>query len=168
MRKIVDFIDHVSRAIGAWSMVLIVALVAIVVFEVVMRRFLNAPTLWAFDVSYMLNGAIFLGAAGYALLNDAHVKVTFLSDRLPTRTRLIVNGVFYLSLFAPVVGLLSFVAIREAYTAYATGTTERVSPWAPMIWPFYSGLAIGVFGLWLQGVAQGLKCVASLRGRGAR
>lgn len=162
MRKLIGILDWTSRSIAAGVMIIMLLLVAVMIFEVIMRRFLNSPTLWAFDVSYMLNGCIFIGASSYALLNDAHVKVTFLSDTFSIRTRELINAAFYILLFLPVVGFLSYASAREAIEAFVGGTTERVSPWAPRIWPFYAALAIGVCGFWLQGISQALKNLLSI------
>ena len=38
-----------------------------------------------------------------------------------------------------------------------TGEVETVSPWAPLMWPFYSVLAIGLGALALQLAAEGLR-----------
>ena len=35
-----------------------------------------------------------------------------------------------------------------------TGEVERVSPWSPVIWPYYSALAVGLAALLLQVVAE--------------
>lgn len=162
MKKIIGLLDWTSRAIAAGVMIVMVLLVAVMIFEVIMRRFLNSPTLWAFDVSYMLNGCIFIGASSYALLNDTHVKVTFLSDTFSVRARELVNATFYVLLFIPIVGFLSYASIQEAIEAFILGTTERVSPWAPKIWPFYAALAVGVCGFWLQGISQSVKNLLSI------
>jgi TRAP-type mannitol/chloroaromatic compound transport system permease small subunit len=162
MKRLIGFLDWTSRAIASGVMIVMLLLVGVMIFEVIMRRFLNSPTLWAFDVSYMLNGCIFIGASSYALLNDAHVKVTFLSDKFSDRGRELVNTAFYILLFLPVVGFLAYASVQEAVESFTAGTIERVSPWAPKIWPFYTALAIGVCGFWLQGLSQALKNLLSV------
>ena len=52
----------------AASMALIMVLAMI--YEVFSRYALNSPTLWAFDISYMLNGCIFLLGCAYALKEE--------------------------------------------------------------------------------------------------
>ena len=36
------------------------------------------PTLWVYDVSRMLGGVLFMGAAGYALLRGVHIRADFI------------------------------------------------------------------------------------------
>lgn len=157
MQHIARVIDAISHTLAAVVMAVMLMLVSVMIFEVIMRHFFNAPTLWAFDVSYMLNGCIFIGASSYALLKDGHVRVTFLSQRLTERTRRLVDAAFFIFLFLPGLGFLAHASVMEALAAYLDGTTERVSPWAPLIWPFYTGLAVGVCGLWLQALSEALK-----------
>jgi TRAP-type mannitol/chloroaromatic compound transport system permease small subunit len=52
-------------------------------YEVVSRRIFDAPTLWTFDLSYMINGTIYLGAAGHALPRNEHIRIVFLSASCP-------------------------------------------------------------------------------------
>jgi len=158
MYRLAQVIDTLSRILAHVTVGILMILVTIMILEVVMRRLLNAPTLWAFDVSYMLSGCIFICASSYALLLDAHVRVTFISDNFSDRMQRFISAAFYLSLFLPVVGVLAHASVGQAVETFLDGTKERVSPWAPLIWPFYAGLAIGVCVLWLQALSQTIKC----------
>lgn len=135
-------------------MAMIGALSVVVFAEVVARYALNAPTEWAFDVTYMLNGVIYILGAGFALSRNLHVRIDFLSSQLPVRVQHAVNLAFYVLLFLPIFGILTHQSVRKAWKAFVTGELEPVSPWAPVIWPFYVGIAIGLVCLWLQALAE--------------
>ena len=64
-------------------MVMIICLIAVMIYEVVARRVFNAPTIWAIDITYMTNGTLFLIGGAYTLQKNAHVRIDFLSSRLP-------------------------------------------------------------------------------------
>lgn len=162
MKQIVDVIDWTSAALARIVMAVVVVLVAVMIFEVIMRRFLNAPTVWAFDLSYMLNGCIFIGASSYALMKNEHVRVTFLSQNIPARARHLIDAAFYILLLLPALGFLAHASVGQAVDAYVEGTVERVSVWAPPLWPFYAGIAVGVCSLWLQVLAETLKALAAV------
>ena len=53
--------------------------------------------------------------------------------------------------------MLAKIAGQKAWRAFMTGEVETVSPWAPLMWPFYSVLAIGLGALALQLAAEGLR-----------
>jgi TRAP-type mannitol/chloroaromatic compound transport system permease small subunit len=162
MKYLTTLIDQISRVLAGIVMVMLVTLVCVMLFEVFMRRVLNAPTLWAFDVAYMLNGCLFIGGASYALLKNEHVRIDFLAARFSPRVRCAIEAGFFLFMFLPALGLLAQATTGQAFSAFMTGETERVSPWAPRIWPYYTGLAVGVCGLWLQGLAECIKCIGVL------
>lgn len=154
---VLGLIDRLSKGLANIAMVMVVALAAAMLYEVVSRRIFNSPTLWAFDLSYMINGTIFLGAAGFGLLQNQHIRIDFFSARLPLRVQHIVNFVFYVFLFLPAMYIICDAAIGDAYEAFVTGQVERVSPWAPIIWPYYTAISIGLSVLFLQSSVQAIR-----------
>ena len=156
------FADRLSKILVSIVMSLLVVLVMAMLYEVVSRRVFNAPTLWAFDVSYMVNGTIFLGAAGYTLLRNEHIRIDFFSEKLPVSVQHAINLVIYVCLFLPAMAIICQSAISDAYLAFVTGEVERVSPWAPVIWPYYSAVALGLSVLFLQSIAQTIRHVLGI------
>ena len=150
-------VDQLSVFLGRVVMGLVVVLVGAMLYEVVSRRIFDSPTIWAFDLSYMINGTIFLGAAGYALLQNEHIRIDFFSARLSLRTQHAINFIFYVFLFLPTMFIICQAAIGDAYEALATGQVERVSPWAPMIWPYYTAVCVGLCVLFLQSTVQAIR-----------
>ena len=157
MHFITTPIDWVSWVLSRLSMAMLAILVAAMLYEVFARYVLGSPTMWAFDVSYMLNGSLFLLASGYTLRQDAHVRIDFLSQRFPERVQATINALAYLAALLPIFATLTWIAFSKAWKAYVTGEVEAVSPWAPLVWPFYGTIAIGLLGLSLQLLADGLR-----------
>lgn len=131
-------------------MALVLVLIGVMIVEVVARRFLDAPTIWANDVTYMTNGTIFLLAAAWTLRRDAQVRIDFLSARLPARLQHALNLAFYLAIFLPALWLTCNESWTKAWRAYLRGTRENMSTWEPLVWPFLAGITAGVVGLTLQ------------------
>jgi TRAP-type mannitol/chloroaromatic compound transport system permease small subunit len=67
VRGLVRLIERVSWVCGVLAGLSVLALIGVMMVEVFARYVLGKPTLWAFDVAYMLNGAAFLLACGLAL-----------------------------------------------------------------------------------------------------
>ena len=89
-------------------MVMTGILILVMSYEMVVRRLLNSPTLWAFDVSYMLSGVIFVAAMAFTLLRNEHVRIDFLSSRLPIRVQHAAEpAVFMSTLFLPAIYILA-------------------------------------------------------------
>ncbi len=147
-------IDRLSLALAAIAMAEVVILILAMCWEVVSRYGFNQPTVWSVDISLMLNGTMFLLAAGYTLLRNAHVRIDVLSTRLPLRAQHAINAVVLLLAVIPCLGWISWVAVGKAVTAYARNEKELSSAWGPIVWPLYAGIALGLVGLTLQSVAQ--------------
>ncbi|GHF06111.1 C4-dicarboxylate ABC transporter substrate-binding protein [Aliiroseovarius zhejiangensis] len=150
-------VEWFSDVLGILGRLAIITLIGAMLYEVTARYVFGAPTLWAFDISYMLNGSIFLLGAAYSLREDAHVRIDFLSQKFPMRVQQIVNGSFYLLIMAPVSFAFAWVAGTKAFKAFVTGEVESVSPWAPLVWPFYLVIAVGLLAFALQFVVEALK-----------
>jgi TRAP-type mannitol/chloroaromatic compound transport system permease small subunit len=152
--KLLYVIDGISKILAYITMLLTGILILVMSYEMVVRRVFNAPTLWAFDISYMLSGLIFVAAMAFTLLRDEHVRIDFLSSRMPLRVQNAVNLILYATLLLPALYILCAAGIDETWTAFKTGQVERVSPWSPRIWPYYLGITIGLCALLLQVIAE--------------
>ena len=80
--RVIDAISTVSGHIVAW---LVLPLIAIMSYELTVRYMLN-PTLWAYDLSYMLYGAMFMLGTAYTLRRGAHIRTDFLYQDWPVRS----------------------------------------------------------------------------------
>ncbi|WP_319497979.1 TRAP transporter small permease subunit [uncultured Cohaesibacter sp.] len=150
-------VDLFSKFLSRIAEIVTLCLVASMIHEVVARYVFNAPTLWAFDISYMCTGTLFVLGAAWALHEDAHVRIDFLAQKMPLRLRSLIEGMVFVFLLTPIYGGLAWFGIRRAWRAFATDEVEMVSPWAPLVWPFYSLLALGLVALTLQLAVQGLR-----------
>ncbi|WP_218190355.1 TRAP transporter small permease subunit [Pseudomonas sp. CC6-YY-74] len=141
-------------------------LVLAMIYEVFARYVLNAPTLWAFDISYMLNGAMFILGCAYALKEEAHVRIDFLTNSLKPVWQRRLNALFYLFCLTPALAGLTWIALNRTLHAFSSGEVEHVSPWAPLMWPFYSALAIGLAALTFQVIVDAWLFIANRKDPG--
>ncbi|WP_422372214.1 TRAP transporter small permease subunit [Hoeflea sp.] len=157
MNRLFNLVDAFSRMLSRIAQFVTVVLVISMIYEVVARYVFGAPTIWAFDISYMCTGTLFVLGAAYALKQDAHVRIDFLAQKMPVRLRRLIEGLVFILLVAPIFAALSKFAIERAWRAWETSEVESVSPWAPLMWPFFAILAIGLVALTLQQIVHGLR-----------
>ncbi len=98
-------LDRLAVFIGRITMMLIVVLCCVMLFEVFVRYVLNNGTLWANEMSLWLAGFIFLFAGLYAMQQRSHIRIFLIYDMFPrwlqhvcdvTSTLLIVTFAFFL------------------------------------------------------------------------
>jgi len=161
--RVVRTIDRFTDATGIWIAALSLPLVAAVCYEVVARYLFNAPTIWAFDVTYMLYGTLFMLGAAYALHKGAHVRTDFFYDRWSVKTRGIIDAVSYIVFFFPSFIALFVVSGNQAFYAWAIGETSEQTPWRPILWPFKLVVALACLLLLVQGVSETIKSLWAVR-----
>jgi len=151
--------DGISAALGVLAQAMVLILIASMLYEVVARYVFGAPTLWAFDIAYMSTGVLFVLGAASVLRQDAHVRIDFLSSKMPRRVRGAIDGIAFLLILCPIFARLAWIGGERALRAWNTGEVEHVSPWAPLMWPFYTALSIGLAALALQLAAEGIRAL---------
>ena len=95
MRDYIHFADHLSTAVGKAFSWCIVVLMFGTCYEVVMAYAFNAPTLWNFDFSMQMYGAIFMMAGAYTLSTEAHVRGDVIYRLFKPRTQGYIDFVLY-------------------------------------------------------------------------
>lgn len=76
-------IDRVAVFIGRITMMLVVVLTSIMLYEVILRYAFERPTLWANELSLWLAGFVFLTAGLYAMQQRSHIRIVLLYDVVP-------------------------------------------------------------------------------------
>lgn len=154
MRPVTGLIHGMSWALGGAAALALLGLIGVTLVEVVSRYVFRAPTVWAFDIAYMLNGTSFLLACALALRVNQHVAVDILSQSFPPRVRRAIEIVLFAFLVFPALAFLSWASWGEFWRSWATGEVEVVSPWRPRMWPFRLVVALGLTALTLQVLAR--------------
>jgi TRAP-type mannitol/chloroaromatic compound transport system permease small subunit len=163
MNRVLFFIDKLSMWVGhafAWC---ILVLTFAVSYEVFVRYVLRDPTAWAFDVSYIMYGALFMMAGAYTLSRDAHVRGDVIYRLWPPRVQAAVEFVLYFLFFFP--GVLALMYAGYDYAAESVGYREASinSPAGIKIYPLKIILPVAAFFLLLQGIAETIRCVQCMR-----
>lgn len=153
----VQVIEWGNRQLGRAVLLLVPALALLMAFETVSRYVFDSPTLWANDLSYMINGTLLMVPAGWALAKNVHVRVETFTGVLPRRVQDMIHIVFYAALLLPGLVVLSGTAWQRALHAYETHELEQMSAWAPVVWPLYLAIAVGLSAFALQCVAEVIK-----------
>jgi TRAP-type mannitol/chloroaromatic compound transport system permease small subunit len=163
MQRFLLLIDGISTFAGKLFAWCVVILTAVVTYEVVMRYVFRKPSGWAYDVSYMLYGALFLMAGAYALSRNAHVRADFIYRHLKPRTQASLDLVMYVVAFFPGVLALNYAGFNFARLAYMMNEHSAFSPNGPPVYPFKMLLPIAGFLLLLQGIAEVIRCIICIR-----
>lgn len=154
VRKMVQSVFSLSEATGQIIKYLVMALVAVLFFEVTSRYLFNAPTTWALETSKMLLGVIGAGGWAYTHKLGGHVRVDVIYTMIPRRGQALIDVVMSLLMLFPLVAVLIGVGTKWAIRAWQTGEKMIESSWLPPAAPFRTALLIGFILFGLQCLAQ--------------
>ena len=161
--RIVRAIDKFTDTTGTWVAWLNVPLVLAVAYEVIARYFFHAPTIWSFDVTYMLYGTIFMLGAAYALHKGAHIRTDFFYEKWSPKTKGMVDSISYIVFFFPSLIMFLVASGNEAWYSYTISETSEQTPWRPLLWPFKMVVPLTCLLLMIQGVSETIKSLYAAR-----
>jgi len=159
-------IDYFSKRVGNIVCWLTIPLILAMVYEVLARKLFTAPTMWVYDMSRFLYGALFMLGAGYALSKGVHIRADFLYRNFKIKTQGIVDTSLYILFYFP--GLLFFLYMTTVFVSESIMRGERGmdTAWMPYMWPIKSCLWFGILFLIIQGISELFKSYyAATRGR---
>ncbi|GGX89913.1 membrane protein [Litchfieldella qijiaojingensis] len=163
MIKLVQFIDRLTGWFGRAFAWLILLMAFGMGYEVVVRYVFNAPTAWAFDMSYILYGTLFMVGGAYTLSRDAHVRGDFLYRLWKPRTQAIVELVLYFIFFFPGITALVIAGWKYAARSWRYLEVSTFSPAGVPVFHFKTMLVVAGMLLFIQGIAQVFRCIICIR-----
>jgi TRAP-type mannitol/chloroaromatic compound transport system permease small subunit len=158
--KVIDTFSEWSGKAVAW---MILPMVFGLTWEVIARYGFNAPTIWAFDMTYMLYGSLFMLGAHYALFRGAHIRTDMLYENYSDRKKGMVDAVAYLLFFFPGMLLFFYASVDEAWHAFRIWERSEQTAWRPILWPFKAVVPLTAVLLLIQGVSELLKSLYAAR-----
>ena len=162
----VQTIDAMSEWSGQIFCWLVIPLTASLTYEVLARYLFGAPTIWAYDLSYMLYGIHFMLGAGYTLLQGGHIRTDIFYQNWAPRTRAWVDALLYLLFFFPGMMFFFWMGTQEAVQSWSILERSDASPWRPLLSPLKTALPLGALLVLIQGISEFIKSgYLALRGR---
>ncbi|HUG25240.1 TRAP transporter small permease subunit [Piscinibacter sp.] len=163
IQKFIYGIDQLSKTVGHVFAWLIIVLMLGTCYEVFVRYVLNNPTSWAFDMSYIVYGGLFLMAGAYTLSRNGHVRGDVLYRLWPPRVQASVELSLYVLFYFPGVISLMVSGWAYGYDAFKLQEVSINSPVGVPVWQLKILIPFAGFFLALQGIAEVLRCVLCLR-----
>lgn len=163
MQRLILAIDQLSKTVGHAFSWCIVVLTLGTCYEVFVRYLFNDPTSWAFDLSYLMYGAVFYMAGAYTLSRGGHVRADMFYRKWQPRTQAVVELTLYILFFFP--GILALIIAGGAYGLESVRIQESSinSPAGVPIWPLKMMISVGAALIAVQGFAEVLRCIVCLR-----
>jgi len=163
--RVIDRISEVSGFVAAW---LIAPLIAAMCYEVIARYVFHAPTIWAYELTYLLTGAGWLLGMAYTLRFGAHIRIDVVYLNFSPRNQARVDVIGYVFLLLPFLIWLVTALDDRALATFRSGEKTGQSAWNPPLWPFRAVFFVSFLLLTLQIIAELIRKLPVALGREPR
>lgn len=165
MDVLIRTIERLTGSVGVMASFALVPLVIATCYEVFARYVMDAPTIWAYEVGYVLTGSHFLLAMAYALQKGAHIRIDIFSGKFSLRTRAVID-LFAYAVVLPLMVWLSSALWTHLATGYLRSERSGQSAMNLPVWPFRVVFFVAFTLLALQLFVEVIKSARVLRSRG--
>ncbi|MCK0506954.1 TRAP transporter small permease subunit [Aromatoleum anaerobium] len=163
--KLSKGIDAIGRLIGKIIIWFILATTLISAGNAVARKAFSIGSNAFLEIQWYLFAAVFMLGAGYAFLQNAHVRIDVVAGKLSNRTRNYVDIIGIIVFLLPLCYFMISFSWPVVHGAYVSG--EMSSNAGGLIrWPVYALVPVGFALLGLQAISELIKRIAFLTGRG--
>lgn len=191
----VRIVDAVSDRVGRIVMFLIFAMIGVLLWSSISKAFF-LPSQWTLETAQFLMVGYYMLGGAYAIRTGFNVRMDLFYGDWPPRRKAWADAftVFFLIFFLAVLlhgafgsaayslghfGGEPYAFFKDLTVAFLSGGPEAAgealgrlerSPtaWRPFLWPIKLVMALGIFMMLLQAVAEFIRDVARIRGRDVR
>lgn len=171
-----EMLDRLLTRIGNWASWLLVPLVAVIIVDVITRKFQLLTTLTEslrasgnesgaqFIESYLtstkfqemewhLHAALFLLCLGYGYVRNSHVRIELMRERFDLETRAWTEFIGCIVFLLPYASLVLYFSIDFAHRSYEMNEVSSALTGLPYRWVIKSFVPLGMILLLLAGFA---------------
>ena len=159
--SLAEFIDAVNNRFGTLANWAVLFSCFISCANAVLRfGFSLSSNAWL-EIQWYLFAAVFTLGAGYAFLQNVHVRIDFLANKFNARGRNWVDVIGIIVFLFPLCYLMFTLAWPVLMQAYNSGETS-FNPGGLIRWPLYAFIVVGFALLALQGLSELIKRIEFL------
>ncbi|MEQ8291147.1 MAG: TRAP transporter small permease subunit [Roseovarius sp.] len=149
LARSVTALNRLMFSLAKW---LVYGIVLLMLWEVLSRYLLQAPTSWAPELATLVFGPFFLLGGPYLLHLGGHVAVDIVSEKATGWLAAVLKIVGFL-LAAAFGAILLWFSVPLVLQSFTYGETSY-SAWNPVVWPAKAFLPLAALLLVLQALAE--------------
>ena len=162
--RIQEFLARIVIGVGKLSAWLSIPLMVVIIFDVVTRRFLVLGSTKLQEGEWHIHAVLFLLCIGFTYIEDAHVRIDLLRERLSTRARDWIELIGCIIFVIPYCLIVTYFAEDFVERSWAVGEASDSATGLPYRWAIKAFLPIGLFVLLLSGITILLRKIIELFG----
>ena len=158
-----SLIDRLNHWIGKLTMWFVLATTLISAGNAIVRKAFSISSNALLEIQWYLFAGVFMLAAGYVFLQNAHVRIDFISARLSARARNWVDVVGIVAVLIPFCVICIALSWPFFMNAWTSGEMSQ-NAGGLIRWPVYLLMPAGFTILLVQAISELIKRIAFLTG----
>lgn len=151
---------RIAARISGWLLLL---LMAVIVYDVVGRRYFSTGSFKLQELQWHLHGVAAMMCFGWAYINNTHVRIDLFTGRMNRRVRLWLEVFAILFFLLPFMGALIWYGYDFAYRSYIRGEGSPGGLGLPHRWIIKSMVPLGAAMMLVGAMSILLRIVVALR-----
>lgn len=147
--------------IAAWVAIF---LVAVIIFDVVTRRFFVLGSTKLQELEWHIHAVLFMFCLGYGYIKDTHVRIDLIRERLSTRTKQWIELVGCLFFMIPYSFIIIYYGVDWWYRSFELNEMSASATGLPYRWIIKAVLPIGFSILLVSAVTTAFRKILQLFG----
>ena len=156
-------VDTASHQIGRLIRWLVLGSVLISAGNAIIRKAFNISSNGFLEIQWYVFAGVFLLGAGFAFMQNAHVRIDFISTKLSKRTNTIIDIAGIVVFVIPLCLIMVVLSWPLFSTAWSTGEMSQ-NAGGLIRWPAYLLMPLGFGLLFVQALSELIKRIAFLKG----
>jgi TRAP-type mannitol/chloroaromatic compound transport system permease small subunit len=128
-------IERIVGIVGIFAALLLIPLTLATCWEVFSRYVMRAPTVWAYEIGYLLTGSHFLLGLAYTLRAREHIRIDIFSGKFSERTRAIIDILTY-CVVVPLLIWITIALVQHFLVGWSRHERTGQSAMNMPVWPF--------------------------------
>lgn len=161
--RISDWLSWICRQVARGAGLLLIVLTAVIIYDVIGRKFFATGSFKLQELEWHLHGAIAVLGFGYAYTRDAHVRIDIFAHRMSDRTKLRLEFWAILLFLVPFMLLLLWFGYDFTERSFVRNETSSGGVGLSNRWIIKAAIpASAVFTL-MGAISVALRCIVVLR-----
>lgn len=140
--------------IGSWACV---PLVALIIVDVISRRFFGTGSTMLQELEWHFHALLFLLCLGYAYVRNAHVRIDLVREHFTERSRNLLELAGCMLVLVPFCAIMIWYGVDIAWRAWEQGEGSPNPGGLPHWWIIKSAVPLGLLLLLVSGVAIAIR-----------
>ncbi len=157
-------LDKLVAFVGKFAAWLMFPMMAVILFDVIMRRYFNVGSTMLQELEWHLHGAMFLLMIGWAYNKGKHVRIELIHDHLSARKKAYIELFGCLFFLLPYVFAIVYFGSDYVSMSFANNEISASQTGLHYRWLIKSILVFGFILIGCAGISHALKALAFIVG----